>query len=69
MAADMVAPVFGTPLKIASTLAPYVDQLGVGQLIHEYGRWVHLSTRTPDKTLNRIITISGAGTFVGVLPC
>lgn len=67
MAVDFKAPAFGTPFQIASVLAPRVGELGVGQLIHEFGSWVHVSTRLPDKQINRIITISKAGTDVGVL--
>jgi len=66
MAADFKAPAFGTPYEVARALAPLVGELGIGQLIHEYGSWVHVSTRRPDKDVNRIITISKAGTRVGV---
>ncbi len=66
MAADFKAPAFGTPYEVAQALAPLVDEMGIGQLIHEYGRWVHVSTRLTDKDVNRIITISKAGTRVGV---
>lgn len=65
-AADFRAPAFGTPYEVARALAPHVSDLGIGQLIHEYGSWVHVSTRWPDKALNRIITISRAGTAVGI---
>ena len=67
LAADFKAPAFGTPYQVAQALAPLVTELGIGQLIHEYGQWVHLSTRRPDKQLNRIITISKRGTEVGVV--
>jgi zinc D-Ala-D-Ala carboxypeptidase len=66
MAADFVAPAFGTPYQVASALAPHVGVLGIGQLIHEYGDWIHVSTRKPDKPVNRIITISSAGTVAGI---
>jgi hypothetical protein len=68
MAADWIAPAFGDPFKLAATLAPAVDDLGIGQLIYEFGSWVHTSTRKPDKLVNRIISIGKAGTFVGVTP-
>lgn len=70
MAADIRAPSFGTPYQIACTLAPAVSVLGIGQLIMEFPgphAWVHVSTRLPEKALNRIITISGAGASVGVV--
>lgn len=67
MAADIKAPAFGTPYQVACELAVHVSDLDIGQLIHEFGAWVHVSTRKPDKQLNRIITISKAGTEVGIL--
>lgn len=68
-AADFVAPGFGTPAQVARSLAPLVDLLGIGQLIYEHigGKaWVHVSTRTPDKPANRVITISGKGAQLGI---
>lgn len=70
MAADIRAPAFGTPYQVARELAPSVSVLGIGQLIMEFpgpNGWVHVSTRIPDKALNRIITISGQGAQVGVV--
>lgn len=64
-AADIVAPWFGTPYQVAQALAPAVDALGIGQLIHEYGQWVHVSC-LPVAPQNRIITISRAGTVTGI---
>jgi len=69
-AADWEAPAFGSPTDICEALAPMVGQLGIGQLICEYpdrDGWVHTSTRMPAKAINRIITITGRGTSVGVL--
>lgn len=68
-AADIVAPRYGTPLQIARALAPLVDVLGIGQLIYERignTSWVHVSTRVPDKRVSRVITITSAGTQLGV---
>lgn len=70
-AADIVAPAFGTPYDIARTLAPLVSTLGIGQLILEGikgKRWVHVSTHTPEKAVNRIITITDSGVKVGIHP-
>jgi zinc D-Ala-D-Ala carboxypeptidase len=67
MAVDFECPAFGTPYEVAKHLATKVDSLGIGQLIHEFGSWVHVSTRTPDKIINRIITISSNGTQPGVV--
>ncbi|MDM0086740.1 MULTISPECIES: D-Ala-D-Ala carboxypeptidase family metallohydrolase [unclassified Variovorax] len=66
MAVDFKAPAFGTPYDVAKALAPKVSELGIGQLIHEFGSWIHVSTRRPAKDVNRIITISNAGTVAGV---
>lgn len=66
-AVDWTAPSFGPPLAICRYLAPRVGELGIGQLIHEFGAWVHVSTRLPEKAINRIITIGHAGTSVGIV--
>ena len=70
MAADIRAPAFGSPVEIAKELAAHVDDLGIGQLINEFpgaSGWCHVSTRKPDKLVNRIITITAAGPVVGVM--
>lgn len=69
MAVDWIAPKFGNPISICRTLAPLVDVLRIGQLINEYpdrDGWVHTSIRTPTKIVNRVITITHAGTSAGV---
>ena len=68
-AADIVAPAFGTPYQIAKLLAPLVAELGIGQLILEGikgKQWVHISTHTPEKPSNRVITITDAGARLGI---
>lgn len=67
MAADIKAPAFGTAFEVATALAPHVSELGIGQLIHEFGSWVHVSTRVPSNPVNRIITIDKAGTHLGIV--
>lgn len=70
MAADVVAPKFGTPYELAKALAPHIDALGIGQIIYEVSgksQWVHLSVRVPDRTSNRVITIVvGKGAQLGI---
>lgn len=66
-AMDWRANSFGTPLEICRALAPMVSTLRIGQLILEYGRWVHASTRLPTKAINRVITINSAGTHAGIV--
>ena len=69
MAVDFKAPAFGTPYEVARALAPLVSHLGIGQLIHEFGSWVHVSIRPQANPVNRIITISTQrGTEAGIKP-
>ena len=68
-AADIVAPSYGSAYEVAKTLAPLVSVLGIGQLILEGikgKQWVHVSTRTPEKMSNRVITITDAGVQLGI---
>ena len=68
-AADIVAPGYGTAYDVATKLAPLVSTLGIGQLILEGVKgkqWVHVSTRSPEKFANRIITITDAGARTGI---
>lgn len=69
-AADIVAPRFGSPTEVARLLAPLVSVLSIGQLILEGVKgkqWVHVSTHTPEKAVNRVITITDAGTVPGIV--
>lgn len=70
MAADIVAPKFGTPYEVAKALVPHLQALGIGQIIYEKSgnsEWVHVSTRVPDKAVNRVITIVvGKGAQLGI---
>lgn len=65
-AIDFKAPAFGTPYQVCRAIGAQVSELGIGQVIHEYGRWVHVSTRRPDKEINRLITITARGTQAGI---
>lgn len=66
MAVDFKCPAFGPPYEVAKHLATKLDSLGIAQLIHEYGSWIHCSTRMPSKVINRVITISARGTEPGI---
>lgn len=69
-AADIVAPRFGSAYDVAALLAPLCSVLGIGQLILEGikgKQWVHVSTHAPEKAVNRIITITDAGAFSGIV--
>jgi zinc D-Ala-D-Ala carboxypeptidase len=65
-AVDFKAPKAGTPYEIAKDLAGVIDVLGIGQLILEFGSWVHVSLARPEKTINRIITIDKTGVRAGI---
>jgi zinc D-Ala-D-Ala carboxypeptidase len=67
MACDFKAPAFGSPYDICRELAPAMSMLGIGQIIYEFESWVHVSTRIPDKVINRIITINKDGTHAGIV--
>jgi len=67
LAADWTAPGFGTPYEVCKALEPQVSNLDIGQLIHEYGRWVHTGAGTPKAGPNRIISISNSGTEIGIV--
>jgi hypothetical protein len=66
LACDFKAPKAGTPYEIAKDLASVIDVMGIGQLILEFGTWVHVSLVRPDKIINRIITIDKDGTRAGI---
>lgn len=68
-AADIIAPRYGTASEVANALAPLVSVLGIGQLILEGVRgrqWVHVSTHVPEKSANRVLTITDAGVVQGI---
>jgi zinc D-Ala-D-Ala carboxypeptidase len=68
-AADICAPRYGSPAAVAQTLAPLVSVLGIGQLILETvgsSSWVHVSTRTPEKPVNRVLTYDGRSYTAGI---
>jgi len=69
-AADIIAPKFGTATQLARLLAPLVSVLSIGQIILEGVKgkqWVHVSTREPERSVNRIITITDLGVVPGIV--
>lgn len=64
-ACDFKAPAFGTPLDICKALVPHMSVLGIGQIIYEF-TWVHVSTRMPEKAVNRILTVNGKDYVPGI---
>lgn len=69
-AADIRCPGFGTPYEMAVHLVPLLSVLGIGQIIYEMPAggtpWLHVSTRTPDKAANRVLTYDGRRYQVGI---
>lgn len=63
-AVDFKCPAFGSPLEIARAIAASEIFQDVDQLIHEYGRWVHISF-DPRKR-GQALTISARGTVQGL---
>ena len=66
LACDFKAPEFGDAHAVSKALSTVVDVLSIGQLIFEFSSWVHVSTRIPDKIINRILTIDGLGVRAGI---
>lgn len=69
-AADFIAPSYGTASDVATLLAPLVSVLGIGQIILEGVRgkqWVHVSTHSPERSINRVLTITDAGVVPGIV--
>ena len=64
LACDFIVPACGTPLEVCQILEPYLDTLGIDQLIHEYGDWIHLGLTTGDPRC-QCLTISNSGTTEG----
>lgn len=64
LACDFSCPGFGTPLQICKTLEPHMRRLGVDQLIHEYGTWVHLGL-SAGAPRHMAMTIDNKGTRTG----
>ncbi|SFK41256.1 D-Ala-D-Ala carboxypeptidase family metallohydrolase [Caulobacter sp. UNC279MFTsu5.1] len=63
-AVDFTCPDFGPPLLVARRIA--LSGLAFDQLIHEFGRWVHISF-DPDNR-GQVLTIDAQGTRPGLLP-
>lgn len=67
LAADITAPAFGTPLQVAQAIQ--AAGIEFDQLIHEYGRWVHIGLRDGEPR-GQLLTYDKAspGARVGLLP-
>ena len=70
LAADLVCPGFGTPLDVARAIA--ASGIGLDQVIHEYGRWVHVGLAAEGAVVRGqqlTICTSEQGYLDGLLPC
>lgn len=65
LAVDFKAPQFGSPLMVCRALEPLVVPLGIDQLIHEFGAWVHLGL-SEGAPRHQLLTINRKGTFLGL---
>jgi hypothetical protein len=57
-AVDFIAPMFGNPMQVCVALRD--SHVEYDQLVHEFGRWVHLSIA--DKPRHMALTIDHLGT-------
>ena len=65
LAADFTAPKFGAPLAVAKAIA--ASDIQFDQVIHEFGRWVHMGLAIPGEPERRqTLTIRNAAE--GYLP-
>ena len=70
LAADLVCGAYGPPLTVARAIAG--SAIAYDQVIHEYGRWVHLGLAPNGETPRRqLLTICSpaAGYLDGLHPC
>lgn len=66
LAVDFIVPGFGDPLAICKALEPHVKELGIDQLAHEHGAWVHLAIAAEGEEARcHCLTIDNAGTRHG----
>ena len=61
---DFIIPDYGSPHDVCLAIEPYIDVLGVDQLIWEYGDWVHLGLSEGEPRC-QCLTIDELGTSEG----
>jgi hypothetical protein len=65
-AADFICPEFGTPYVVAKKIA--AARLGYDQMIHEYGRWVHIAVpRVNERADRELLSIFEPGKYLAGL--
>lgn len=63
-AADWICPAYGTPYEICVSIAPKMDEFGIGQIIYEFD-WVHISI-IKKEPINRVLTYRNGTYEVGL---
>lgn len=63
-AADFIAPGYGTPLVVAERLVGQIVNLGIDQLILEFGAWCHVSFT--ERPRHSVLTIDRQGARQGL---
>ena len=63
-AADIICPGYGTPLVVAERLVGQINNLGIDQIILEFGAWVHVSFT--ERPRHAVLTIDRNGTRFGI---
>ena len=65
LAADFIIPGCGDPYAVCKIIEPHMKELGIDQLIWEYGDWVHLGLSSgPPRYM--AMTIDNSGTTMGI---
>lgn len=70
LAADLICPAFGSPLDVARAIA--ASGIRFDQVIHEYGRWVHVGLAVEGVSpRGQLLTICSkeTGYLDGLQPC
>ena len=63
LAADFICPTYGKPLEICQVIS--AAGIPFDQLIHEYGRWIHIGIGPRDR--QQLLTIDRRGVRNGLL--
>ena len=67
LAADFIIPAHGDPHTVCKTIEPRMKELGIDQLIYEYGDWVHLGLAAEGMEARcQCLTIDSSGTHHGI---
>lgn len=65
-AADLIAPAFGSPFEVSQRIA--ASSLAFDQLIHEFGRWVHVAIpRAGQPGRRQLLSIFKKGSYLAGL--